>query len=40
VVSYTATNEIDKLLIEATVNENWSIANSKLQTLADACNSM
>ena len=34
---YTAKTEIDKILIEATANENWNIANSKLQALADAC---
>ncbi|CDW78484.1 UNKNOWN [Stylonychia lemnae] len=39
VVVYTSRNEIDKLLVEATANENWNIANSKLQILADACNS-
>lgn len=39
VVSYTARSEIDKLLIEATANENWNLANSKLQILADASNS-
>lgn len=33
---YTAKSEVDKILIEATANENWNIANSKLQTLADA----
>ncbi len=33
---YTSKNEIDKILIEATSNENWDIANSKLQVLADA----
>ena len=36
VSSYTAKTEVDKILIEATGNENWNIANSKLQTLADA----
>lgn len=39
IVSYTSRNEIDKILIEATANENWNISNSKLQTLADASNS-
>lgn len=34
--TYTAKTEVDKILIEATGNENWNIANSKLQTLADA----
>ncbi|TNV82238.1 hypothetical protein FGO68_gene17554 [Halteria grandinella] len=36
VVSYTARSEIDKVLIEATANENWNVPNSKLQILADA----
>ena len=36
VTSYTAKSEVDKILIEATANENWNIANSKLQVLADA----
>ena len=30
VVTYTAKNEVDKILVEATANENWNIANSKL----------
>ena len=34
--SYTAKTEVEKILIEATGNENWNIANSKLQTLSDA----
>ena len=34
--SYTAKSEIDKILIEATANENWNLANSKLQVIADA----
>ena len=36
VVSYTSRSEIEKILIEATANENWNISNSKLQILADA----
>lgn len=36
VTSYTAKSEVEKILIEATANENWNIANSKLQVLADA----
>ena len=36
VVTYTAKSDVDKILVEATTNENWNIANSKLQTLADA----
>ncbi len=34
--TYTAKTEIEKILIEATSNENWNIANSRLQVLADA----
>jgi len=34
--SYTARTEVDKLLIEATANENWNVSNTKLQILADA----
>jgi hypothetical protein len=33
---YIAKDEVDKILIEATANENWNISNSKLQILADA----
>ncbi len=36
VVTYTTRDELEKLLIEATANENWNLANSKLQILADA----
>ena len=36
VVSYTSRSELDKILIEATANENWNISNTKLQILADA----
>ena len=36
VVSYVSRSEVDKILIEATANENWNISNSKLQVLADA----
>ena len=36
VVSYTSRSEIDKILIEATANENWNVPNSKLQVIADA----
>ena len=28
--TYTAKSEVDKILIEATGNENWNIANSRL----------
>lgn len=38
VATYTTTNEIDKILIEATANENWNMSNTKMFTLADACN--
>jgi len=30
VSSYTSKSDIEKILIEATGNENWNIANSKL----------
>jgi len=30
VVSYVSRSEVDKILIEATANENWNIANTKL----------
>ena len=30
VVTYTSKSELDKVLVEATANENWNIANSKL----------
>ncbi len=33
--SYMAQPEYKKILTEATSNENWNIANSKLQVLAD-----
>ena len=36
VVTYTSKSDVDKILIEATANENWNISNSKLQILADA----
>jgi hypothetical protein len=36
VVTYTSKSEVDKILIEATSNENWNVPNSKLQVLADA----
>ena len=36
VVSYVSRSDVDKILIEATANENWNISNTKLQTLADA----
>lgn len=37
---HTSKSEIDKILIEATSNENWNIANSKLQILADAAHNL
>jgi hypothetical protein len=30
VTTYTSKSEVDKILVEATANENWNIANSKL----------
>jgi archaellum component FlaF (FlaF/FlaG flagellin family) len=36
VVSYTSKSEVEKVLVEATSNENWNLSNSKLQLLADA----
>ena len=30
VVSYVSRSDVDKILIEATANENWNIQNSKL----------
>ena len=36
VVSYVSRSEVDKILIEATSNENWNMSNTKLQILADA----
>lgn len=36
VTFYIAKDEVDKILIEATANENWNISNTKLQILADA----
>lgn len=30
VTTYTSKSDIDKILVEATGNENWNIANSKL----------
>jgi hypothetical protein len=34
--TYMAKDELEKVLIEATANENWNIANSKLMQIADA----
>ena len=33
---YMAKDELEKLLVEATANENWNISNSKLLSIADA----
>lgn len=30
VTTYTAKSEVDKIMIEATANENWNISNTKL----------
>ncbi len=30
VITYMAKDELDKLLIEATANENWNISNTKM----------
>jgi hypothetical protein len=37
VATYTTTNELDKVLLEATANENWNLSNTKLTLLADRC---
>jgi len=34
--SYMAKDELEKLLLEATADENWNISNSKMMELADA----
>jgi len=34
--SYMAKDELEKVLVEATANENWNIANAKLLQIADA----
>ena len=34
--TYMAKDELEKVLIEATANENWNIANTKLMQIADA----
>jgi hypothetical protein len=31
-----AKDELEKVLLEATANENWNIANTKLMSIADA----
>jgi hypothetical protein len=33
---YTAKDDIEKTLVEATANENWNLSNTKLLELADA----
>jgi len=35
-----AKDELEKVLLEATANENWNIANSKLMQIADASYSL
>lgn len=34
--TYMAKDDLDKLLLEATSNENWNISNTKLLQIADA----
>ena len=34
--TYMAKDELEKLLLEATADENWNISNSKMMQLADA----
>lgn len=34
--TYMAKDELDKLLVEATSNENWNISNTKLLQISDA----
>lgn len=34
--NFMAKDELEKVLLEATANENWNIANTKLMTIADA----
>ena len=38
--SYMAKDELEKLLVEATANENWNISNSKLLQISDATYNM
>jgi len=38
--SYMAKDDVEKILVEATSNENWNISNSKLMQLSDATYSM
>ena len=33
---YMAKDDLERLLVEATANENWNISNSKLLQIADA----
>ena len=37
---YMAKDELEKVLVEATANENWNISNSKLLQIADATYNM
>ncbi len=34
--TYMAKDDIEKVLVEATANENWNISNSKLLQISDA----
>jgi hypothetical protein len=34
--TYMAKDELEKLLIEATANENWNISNTKMLQISDA----
>ena len=34
--SYMAKDDLEKVLVEATANENWNISNSKLLQISDA----
>ena len=38
--SYMAKDELEKVLVEATANENWNISNSKLLQISDATYNM
>ena len=37
---YMAKDELEKVMVEATANENWNISNSKLLQIADATYNM
>lgn len=34
--TYMAKDELEKLLVEATANENWNISNTKMLQISDA----